>query len=320
MSDKETSKKENWEKDLIENLALDSLKERRRARRWGIFFKILTFGYIGTFIYLAMPDNFDFGPSDTNKSHVAIVKLNGLIAPAQGVAADTVIKGLNKAFKNKGTKAVILKINSPGGSPVQSSYIQKEINRLKNKYKNIPIYTVVGDVCASGGYYVASATDKIFVNESSIIGSIGVLMNGFGFSEALTNLGIERRLLISGEHKDILDPFSPMSDFDKNYAKKLLTNLHENFIEAVKEGRGDRLSNTDIIFSGLFWPGKEAIDLGLADQIGNVGYVTREVIGIEKIIDFTETEDPLERLVNRLGASIAQTFAQLTGLSLSPRM
>ncbi len=320
MTDKENREINNWEKSIIEKLATDSLKERRRARRWGIFFKILTFGYIGIFVYLAFPENLEFKNPDDSKKHIALVKLNGLIAPSQGVAADTVIKGLNKAFSHKGTVAVILKINSPGGSPVQSSYIQKEINRLKNKHEKIPIYTVVGDVCASGGYYVASATDKIFVNESSIVGSIGVLMNGFGFTEALKSLGIERRLITSGEHKDILDPFSPMSDFDEAYAKKLLKNLHTNFIEAVKDGRGDKLSKSPEIFSGLFWPGKEAIELGLADEIGNVGYIKREVVGVDKVIDFTETEDPLARIINKLGAVMATTFIQLSNLSIYPKM
>jgi protease-4 len=267
-----------------------------------------------------MPDSLGLKEMEKSKAHTALVDMEGVISPAQGVDADTVVEGLRDAFKDKNTKAVILRINSPGGSPVQSSYIQKEIVRLKKKYEDIPLYAVVSDICASGGYYVASAADRIYVNESSILGSIGVLMNGFGFTGAMDELGIERRLMTAGEHKGILDPFSPMSEFDRAHAQELLEELHRNFIDVVKQGRGERLSESEELFSGLFWSGPQAIELGLADEIGSAGYVAREVVGEERIVDFTQEDDPLERLADRLGAAAASTFAEISGLIRSPRM
>lgn len=320
MSDENKIQKDGWERDLLQQLATDALKERRRSRRWGVFFKLLTFAYIGLLIYLVMPDSLGLKEMEKSKAHTALVDMEGVISPAQGVDADTVVEGLRDAFEDKNTKAVILRINSPGGSPVQSSYIQKEIVRLKKKYEDIPLYAVVSDICASGGYYVASAADRIFVNESSILGSIGVLMNGFGFTDAMDELGIERRLMTAGEHKGILDPFSPMSEFDRAHAQELLEELHRNFIDVVKQGRGERLSESEELFSGLFWSGPQAIELGLADEIGSAGYVAREVVGEERIVDFTQEDDPLERLADRLGAAAASTFAEISGLIRSPRM
>jgi protease-4 len=320
MSDENKTQKDGWERDLLQQLATDALKERRRSRRWGVFFKLLTFAYIGLLIYLVMPDSLGLKEMEKSKAHTALVDMEGVISPAQGVDADTVVEGLRDAFKDKNTKAVILRINSPGGSPVQSSYIQKEIVRLKKKYEDIPLYAVVSDICASGGYYVASAADRIYVNESSILGSIGVLMNGFGFTGAMDELGIERRLMTAGEHKGILDPFSPMSEFDRAHAQELLEELHRNFIDVVKQGRGERLSESEELFSGLFWSGPQAIELGLADEIGSAGYVAREVVGEERIVDFTQEDDPLERLADRLGAAAASTFAEISGLIRSPRM
>jgi len=320
MSDENKIQKDGWERDLLQQLATDALKERRRSRRWGVFFKLLTFAYIGLLIYLVMPDSLGLKEMEKSKAHTALVDMEGVISPAQGVDADTVVEGLRDAFEDKNTKAVILRINSPGGSPVQSSYIQKEIVRLKKKYEDIPLYAVVSDICASGGYYVASAADRIYVNESSILGSIGVLMNGFGFTDAMDELGIERRLMTAGEHKGILDPFSPMSEFDRAHAQELLEELHRNFIDVVKQGRGERLSESEELFSGLFWSGPQAIELGLADEIGSAGYVAREVVGEERIVDFTQEDDPLERLADRLGAAAASTFAEISGLIRSPRM
>ena len=320
MSDENKIQKDGWERDLLQQLAIDALKERRRSRRWGVFFKLLTFAYIGLLIYLVMPDSLGLKEMEKSKAHTALVDMEGVISPAQGVDADTVVEGLRDAFEDKNTKAVILRINSPGGSPVQSSYIQKEIVRLKKKYEDIPLYAVVSDICASGGYYVASAADRIFVNESSILGSIGVLMNGFGFTDAMDELGIERRLMTAGEHKGILDPFSPMSEFDRAHAQELLEELHRNFIDVVKQGRGERLGESEELFSGLFWSGPQAIELGLADEIGSAGYVAREVVGEERIVDFTQEDDPLERLADRLGAAAASTFAEISGLIRSPRM
>jgi protease-4 len=307
-------KQAGWERSLVEKLATDALTEKRRTRRWGIFFKLLTFAYLAVLLLLLVPDDWSESAMQ-EKAHTAVVKLDGVIAPGEKGSADKVVKGLRSAFEDANTEAVILRINSPGGSPVQSSDMHKEIIRLREKYPDIPLYAVVSDICASGGYYVAAAADKIYVNESSIVGSIGVLMNGFGFVDAMEDLGIERRLMTAGSHKGILDPFSPMSDFDREHADRLLNDLHEIFIEAVKTGRGERLRGDDeVLFSGLFWSGQEAVELGLADEIGNASYVAREVVGVEKLVDFTEKEDALSRLAERLGASAGGAMARLFGL------
>ena len=302
-----------WERELVETLASDALREKRRARRWSIFFKLLTFAYLGVLLYLLLPDNELDLDKVPGKDHVALVELEGIIAPGGEASAELVNKGLRKAFKDRHTKAVVLRINSPGGTPVQASLINREIRRLREKHKDIPLYVVVGDMCASGGYYVAAAADRIFVNESSIVGSIGVLMDGFGFTGAMQKIGVERRLLTAGEHKGILDPFSPLKEEDRDFAHEVLTEIHHNFIVAVKTGRGKRLSNDPDLFSGLFWTGRRAIALGLADEIGDLGHVARDVVGIEKVVDFTAKEDPLERLAERIGMAGARALARLAG-------
>lgn len=313
MERQESAENGQWERGLVEKLASDALLERRRARRWGIFFKLLTFAYLGGLLFLLLPQ--DWAETVSGEEHTALVELEGLIAPTEKASADNVVTGLRDAFEDDNTEAVILRINSPGGSPVQSSYIHKEILRLREKYPDTPLYAVVSDICASGGYYVASAADKIYVNESSVIGSIGVLINGFGFVDAMDELGIERRLLTAGRHKGILDPFSPLSSFDEKHAKALLDDLHDTFIEAVKTGRGDRLKGDDqVLFSGLFWDGEEGIELGLADAIGSASYVAREVVGVEDLVDFTAKEDPLERLANRFGTAIGRAVAKMAGM------
>lgn len=313
--EQEKDSKGDWHRELVEKLATDALREKRRARRWGIFFKLLGFAYLAVLLIVLLPEDWS-EKAMGKKEHTALVELEGLIAPGEKASADNAVTGLRDAFEDKNTKAVILRINSPGGSPVQSSYIYTEILRLREKYPDIPLYAVVSDICASGGYYVAAAADEIYVNESSVIGSIGVLMNGFGFVEAMQELGIERRLLTAGEHKGILDPFSPLSEFDKEHAKELLEKLHTTFIEAVKTGRGDRLNGDEAqLFSGLFWSGEEGIELGLADGIGSASYVAREIVGAEDLVDFTAKEDPIERLAKRLGAAAGEAFARMTGFS-----
>ena len=306
----------DWHQDLVEKLATDALKERRRSRRWGIFFKLLTFAYLVAVFVLLVPSEWSETGMGKEEQHTAVVDLEGLIAAGEKASADNVITGLRDAFEDEDTAAVILRINSPGGSPVQSSYMYKEILRLREKYPDTALYAVVSDVCASGGYYVASAADEIYVDESSVIGSIGVLMNGFGFVDAMNEFGVERRLMTAGEHKGILDPFSPMSEFDKEHAAELLTGLHQTFIESVKAGRGDRLKGDDeVLFSGLFWSGREGIELGLADAIGSAGYVAREVVGVEEIVDFTSKEDPFERLARRFGAAAGEALGRVTGFA-----
>ena len=320
MSDTNSKQNPGWERELVEQLASDALREKRRARRWGIFFKFLGFAYLGVLLVLAMPDKFTMKTPEAGKGHTALVEIDGVISSSEGADADTIVEGLRDAFEDKNTKAVIVRINSPGGLPVQSSYIQKEILRLRELYPEIPVYAVVADVCASGGYYVAAAADRIYVNESSIVGSIGVLMNGFGFTEAMSELGVERRLLTAGEYKGIMDPFSPMSKFGRAHAQQMLNELHETFIEVVRQGRGDKLSDDPQLFSGLFWSGSRAIELGLADEIGSASYVAREVVGAEDIVDFTPQADPLSRLADRLGASAAASFARITGFGGVPQL
>ena len=300
-----------WERSVLEKLTLAAVDEQRRARRWGIFFKFLIFGYL--FVVLAIAMGW-FGRKDAGTGkHTALVELNGVIASGSAASADLVIQGLTEAFKDKRTQGIILRINSPGGSPVQSGYINDEIKRLRTKYPDTPLYAVVEDVCASGGYYVAVAADKIFVNKASMIGSIGVLMNGFGFTGTMEKLGVERRLLAAGENKGFLDPFSPLNDEQKGHAKQMLTEIHEQFIDVVRKGRGKRLKETPEMFSGLVWVGQKSIELGLADALGSAEQVARDVIKAEDIIDFTPRENVAERFARRFGAAAAETLVKLGG-------
>src|SRR5690349_13483687 len=247
---KMTEQDPNWERNLIGKLASEALAEQRRRRRWGIFFKLLTFAYI-TVVLLLMVDWSSVGDLSSGKKHTAVVELSGIIAPGADASAENVILGLQAAFKDKNTQGVILRINSPGGSPVQAGHINDELRRLRAKYPNIPVYAVVEDICASGGYYVAVAADNLYVDKGSIIGSIGVLMDGFGFTGAMEKLGIERRLLTAGENKAFLDPFSPANVEQEKYARKMLGEIHQQFIEVVRQGRGQRLKEDPELFSGM---------------------------------------------------------------------
>jgi protease-4 len=309
MADSEV-RSEGSEKQMLEKLLLSSLQEQRRARQWSIFFKSLTFGYLFILLFVGLGW---FGDSDMSISgkHTALVELRGVIAPDSISSADNVNAGLQHAFKDQKTQGVILRINSPGGSPVQAGYINDEIRRLRAEYPRIPLYAVVEDVCASGGYYVAAAADKIFVDKASIIGSIGVLMNGFGFTHAMDKLGIERRLLTAGKNKAFLDPFSPVNPEQAEYAKKMLDDIHKQFIEVVQEGRGNRLKNTPEIFSGIVWTGQKSIDLGLADAMGSAEYVAREIIKAEHIVDYTTREGFAERFAKRFGAAAASVLMSM---------
>ena len=322
MSDRDTEQTRNsqsspsrWERELLDKMVMTTVVENRRSRRWGIFFKFLTFAYL--FLLLAMlswSDKWDVSQA-TLKEHTALVEVDGIIAPDTKASADKVVTGLRDAFKDKKTKAVILRLNTPGGSPVQSRYINEEITRLKKKHPAIPVYAVVVDMCASGGYYIAAAADKIFADQGSIVGSIGVLMNGFGFVEGMHELGIERRLMTAGENKGIMDPFSPVSEDDRVHIQRMLDQLHAQFIAKVKEGRGGRLKVDEYpeVFSGLFWSGEEAREIGLIDEFGSSSYVAREIVGVEDIVDFTPKEDVWERFAQRIGAGVAQSLARLSG-------
>lgn len=304
-------------REVLENLARESLVERKRARRWGIFFKLLTFAYVSVLL-LGLVGAMVGDAAKNRGPHTALVDLQGVIAADSEASADRMSQGLRDAFKDPNTKGVILRINSPGGSPVQSSYINREIKRLRAQYPDIPLYAVVEDVCASGGYFVAAAADKIFVNESSVVGSIGVLSSGFGFVGAMDKLGVERRLYTAGQHKGFMDPFSPQTDADRAHLETLLGQIHQQFITVVREGRGDRLAANPNLFSGLFWTGEESIRLGLADEIASAGQVARDVIGHEDIVDFTPREQLLERLAEKLGVGAAKVMSQAFGISQTP--
>jgi protease-4 len=315
-AERSQSEPSQWEREMLNRMVMASIAENRRSRRWGIFFKILTFAYL--FIILGV-----FLWSDTlqvdqikAKEHTALIDVKGLISSETKASADKVVTALRKAYKDKNTKGIILRMNTPGGSPVQSRYINREIGRLKKKHPDIPVYAVVSDICASGGYYIAAATDEIYADEGSIVGSIGVLINGFGFVEGMEELGIERRLLTAGKNKGILDPFSPLEQSDKVHVQRMLDQLHEQFIQTVKEGRGERLKDGEHpeLFSGLFWSGEEAMKLGLVDGFGSSSYVAREVIGAEEIVDFTQKEEVWDRLARNLGAGAASAFAAMTGM------
>lgn len=299
----EQAKSEQWQQELITRLASSALIEQRRSRRWGIFFKFLLFGYLFLLLFLYFPDQLE--PASM-KRHTALVELKGVIAPDEDASADNVVSGLRAAFADNNTAGVILRINSPGGSPVQAGYINDEIHRLRQQYPDIPLYAVVADICASGGYYVAVAADEIYVNNASIVGSIGVRMDSFGFVEAMKKLGIERRLLTAGEHKGFLDPFQPAKESDIKHVKGLLNDIHQQFIGRVREGRGERLKETPELYSGLVWTGDQAIELGLADAIGSTSYVAREIIGEETIVDYTPEPDLWERFGKRLGAAMGE--------------
>ena len=298
-----------WERDLITKLANAALLEQRRARRWGIFFKLLFFAYL-TFLLAAFVDWGGAGMGG-GKKHTAMVDLNGIIAPGNDASAEKIIASLQAAFKDKNTQGVILRINSPGGSPVQSQTIYDEMRRLRRQYPEIPLYVVVEDICASGGYFVAAGADRIYVTKSSIGGSIGVLMNGFGFTGLMDKLGVERRLITAGAHKGMLDPFSPLSAQDKEYAQKLIDDVHQQFIAVVREGRGKRLKETPDMFSGLIWTGDKSVQLGLADGFGTLDSVARDVIKAEDIVDYTQKEGIAEKFARRFGAAAAGAFADM---------
>lgn len=300
---------ENWERKVIEKVALAAIQEQRRARQWSIFFKLLLFIYLFALLIIGMGW---IGKKDGSPGrHTALVEVRGVIAPDSAASADVVMAGLQDAFKDKRTQGVVLRINSPGGSPVQAGHINDEIRRLREKHPNIPVYAVVEDICASGGYYVAVAADKIYINQSSIVGSIGVRMDGFGFTGAMEKLGVERRLLAAGENKGFLDPFLPMQESQKDHAEQMLHDIHQQFIKVVRQGRGKRLKETPEMFSGLLWVGGKSIDLGLADAMGGIDYVAREVIQAEDIVDFTPRENIAERVAKRFGAAMAEALLQL---------
>ncbi len=301
----------NWERAVLEKVALAAIEEQAKARRWGIIFKTATFLYLTALLGIAVLPQLKKDIGGDDKDHTAVVDVVGMIAEDKGANADSIIKSLRKAVKDEHTKGVILHANSPGGSPVQSHYVYEEIRKLKNEYPQTPIYAVVGDICASGCYYIAAASDKIFVSQASLIGSIGVIMDGFGFVDTMQKFGVERRVLTAGEHKALLDPFSPRNDVETRFMQNLLEQVHQQFIKAVKDGRGDRLKDSPDLFSGLIWTGEEGVKLGIADAYGNDDSVAKDIIGAKKLVDFTEHGSVLDRLVGKLGASFGHALGSM---------
>lgn len=295
----------SWERKTLEKLVFAALDEQRARRRWGIAFKILGFGYLFAVLVAVV----DWGTgAEHQERHTAMVSLIGVIEAKGDASAENLVAALNSAFEEKNAAGVILRINSPGGSPVQAGIVNDEIRRLRTKFPDKPLYAVVEDMCASGGYYVAAAADSIYVNKASIVGSIGVLMDGFGFTGTMDKFGVERRLLTAGENKGFLDPFSPQAPQQKAHAQLLLDDIHKQFIDVVKTGRGKRLKETPDMFSGLMWTGTQSIQLGLVDGYGSVDSVARDIIKAEKVFDYSVKDNIAERFAKRLGAGTAASF------------
>lgn len=305
----------SWERKILEDLAFGVLKEQRRSRRWGYFFKSLTLVYAVAFLLLIMPSG-DYSAVDGE--HTALVDIVGPIAADADANADTVMAGIRKAFEDPNAKGLILRMNTPGGSPVQAGIINDELQRLEQSRPDFPVYALIQDVCASGGYYIAVAADEIYANKASIVGSIGVRMDSFGFTGTMDKLGVERRSLTAGKNKAFLDPFLPEKASDIAHAQQMLNTIHQQFIDVVKAGRGDRLdTSTPDLFSGLFWSGEQALKIGLIDGLANTSILAREKIGAEKIVDYTPRPDYLDRFAGKLGAAISQAVTTSANFKLN---
>jgi protease-4 len=303
----------NWK--LLETTLLAGVQEQRRARRWGIFFKSLTFVYLFGALALFSPLLNLQKAATRGENHTALIEVRGMIADREAASADNIVGSLREAFDDPKTKGVILRINSPGGSPVQSGYIYDEIRRLRAEHEDIKVYAVITDLGASGAYYIASAADEIYADKSSLVGSIGVTAATFGFVEVMNKLGVERRVYTSGEHKAFLDPFQPQKAEETQFWQSVLETTHRQFIDSVKQGRGERLKVEEHpeLFSGLIWSGEQALALGLIDKLGNSSYVARDVIGAKDIVDFTVQDSPLDHFAKKLGASVAEQLAMWVG-------
>lgn len=300
----------------MEHLTRELMRDRRSERRWRVFFRL---AWLTVFLFLFWAVLLQRGHGTTPSGpHTALVEVRGEIAPDQDANAEHLVSALKSAFEDANSKAIVLRINSPGGSPVQAGIVNDEIKRLKAKHKK-PVYAVVEEVCASGAYYIAVAADEIFVDKASLVGSIGVLMDGFGFAGTMDKLGIERRLLTAGENKGILDPFSPQNDKHKAYAQAMIDQIHQQFIKVVKDGRGQRLKEVPETFSGLFWNGEEAVRQGLVDKIGNLDFVAREVVKAEVVIDYTPKDNVAERLAKRFGAAVGAGIVRAAGQAITLR-
>jgi protease IV len=304
---------ETWERKVIEDLAFAALAEQRKSRRWGYVFKGLMFLYLFAFLLLMIPS----GDLPMHKTeHTALIEINGEISADAEANADSIVTALRDAFDNKNAKGLILRLNTPGGSPVQAGMINDEIKRLKATRPDFPVYAVIQDVCASGGYYIAVAANKIYADKASIVGSIGVRMDSFGFTGLIDKLGVERRSVTAGENKAFLDPFLPMKEADLQFAHEMLNNIHQQFIDVVKAGRGDRLSNDPRLFTGLFWSGEQALPLGLIDGLANSSTVARDMIGAEEIVDYTLRPSYFDQFAGKLGTSISQLMQESSHISI----
>lgn len=303
---------------LIEKALLASQKEQRTARRWGIFFKMLTFSYLFIIVFAlySAGEKGSDGHGFVTGPHAAIIEVNGPIAADQPASADNIIGALRKAFDADDALGVILRINSPGGSPVQSGYVFDEIRRLKETRPDFPVYAVIMDLGASGAYYIAAAADEIYADKASLVGSIGVIGSGFGFVDTMEKLGVERRLYTSGEHKAFLDPFSPQNEEEKEFWQGVLKVTHKQFISQVKLGRGDRLVETPELFSGLIWTGEQAVEMGLIDGLSSSSKLARDVLGTDELVSYTFKQDPFVQFIEKFGMSfghgIAAFFQQQT--------
>ncbi|MDD1965557.1 signal peptide peptidase SppA [Pseudomonas sp. NPDC090203] len=311
----DTGDAKSWK--LLEKTLLAGVQEQRRSRRWGIFFKSLTFVYLFVALAIFSP-LMDLGKGASRKtSHTALIEVKGMIADTEPASADNIVGSLRAAFDDEKTKGVILRINSPGGSPVQSGYIYDEIRRLRAKKPEIKVYAVITDLGASGAYYIASAADQIYADKASLVGSIGVTAASFGFVGTMDKLGVDRRVYTSGEHKAFLDPFQPQKPDETAFWQGVLDTTHKQFIASVKAGRGDRLKDKDHpeLFSGLVWTGEQAVGLGLVDGLGSASYVARDVIGEKEMVDYTVQESPFDRFSKKLGSSVAEKIAMWAGFN-----
>ena len=302
-------REEGWERRVLERLALEVLAEQRRRRRWSVFLRLSTLALVAAVLWV-FGGFAEVEPLDGGR-HTALVSLEGEIAAKGEVSADHVVASLQAAFADSGTQGVVLRINSPGGSPVQAGIISDEILRLRALHPEVPVFAVVEDICASGGYYVAAVADRIYVDKASIVGSIGVLMDGFGFAVLMERLGIERRLLTAGDNKGFLDPFSPQQPKQLAHARVMLQEIHAQFVDTVRKGRGERLRETPEMFSGLMWSGAKSVEMGLADGFGTVDSVARKVIKAETIHDYTQKQNLAERFAQRFGAGMAERAASV---------
>jgi protease-4 len=320
-SNQDSSQSTEQQQKVVDRLVFAALTEQRRARRWRVFFMLFFIVYLSV-VTITLMSAGDPGAGVAGKAdgeqHTALVKLSGVIADDEPGGSKNVLSGLRKAFEHEDTAGIVIEINSPGGSPVQSAYIFDEIMRLKQEHESVPVYAVVTDIAASGGYFVAAAADRIYVNKSSLVGSIGVRLDAFGFVDMMKKLGIERRLLTAGDNKALFDPFLPEQQQQKDHLQAMLNQVHGHFIDAVKQGRGDRLDETQDLFSGLIWSGEQSVKLGLADAYGTTRSVARE-LEAEEVVDFTPKTDLLERIADRIGSSAGQRISELLfdGLSMN---